>query len=140
MTKITTPDPRDPEIFTDAAAAVARLEELYNEATAFLCESFAEAMESGAPKVRYRAYYPEIRIRTASYAHVDSRLSFGHVSEPGVHATTVTRPDLFRSYLTQQIARTNLAPVHRVWRHRLRLGRVRAAAFATLACRAVCGA
>ncbi|WP_170363900.1 AMP nucleosidase [Ruegeria arenilitoris] len=104
MTKITTPDPRDPEIFTDAAAAVARLEELYNEATAFLCESFAEAMESGAPKVRYRAYYPEIRIRTASYAHVDSRLSFGHVSEPGVHATTVTRPDLFRSYLTQQIA------------------------------------
>ncbi|MGV6849193.1 MAG: AMP nucleosidase, partial [Marinibacterium sp.] len=104
MTKITTPDTRDPEIFTDAAAAVSRLEELYNEATGFLCDSFAKAMENGTPKVRYRAYYPEIRIRTTSYAHVDSRLSFGHVSEPGVHATTVTRPDLFRSYLTQQIA------------------------------------
>ena len=103
MTKTITPEPRDPEIFTDAAAAVARLEELYGEATAFLCDSFAKAMESGAPKARYRAYYPEIRIRTTSYAHVDSRLSFGHVSEPGVHATTVTRPDLFRSYLTQQI-------------------------------------
>ncbi|EEX08988.1 AMP nucleosidase [Ruegeria lacuscaerulensis ITI-1157] len=103
MTKTITPEPRDPEIFTDAAAAVARLEELYSEATAFLCDNFAKAMESGAPKARYRAYYPEIRIRTTSYAHVDSRLSFGHVSEPGVHATTVTRPDLFRSYLTQQI-------------------------------------
>ncbi|MFN6977349.1 MAG: AMP nucleosidase, partial [Gemmobacter sp.] len=29
--------------------------------------------------------------------------SFGHVSEPGVYATTITRPDLFRNYLRQQI-------------------------------------
>ena len=34
---------------------------------------------------------------------MDSRLSFGHVAEPGVYATTVTRPDLFASYLEQQI-------------------------------------
>jgi hypothetical protein len=30
-------------------------------------------------------------------------LSFGHVSGPGTYATTVTRPDLFRNYLIQQI-------------------------------------
>ena len=31
------------------------------------------------------------------------RLSYGFVSRPGVHETTVTRPDLFRAYLTEQI-------------------------------------
>ncbi|WP_171206530.1 AMP nucleosidase [Ruegeria sp. HKCCA0235A] len=104
MTTLLTPQAPAPEQFTDPAAAVARLEELYVQATDFLCDSFADAMENGAPAARFRAYYPEIRIKTSTYAQVDSRLSFGHVSEPGVHATTVTRPDLFRSYLTQQIA------------------------------------
>ena len=33
----------------------------------------------------------------------DSRLSFGHVAEPGTYATTITRPDLFANYLRQQI-------------------------------------
>ena len=31
------------------------------------------------------------------------RLSFGHVAEPGVYETTITRPDLFEGYLTEQI-------------------------------------
>ncbi|WP_170481249.1 AMP nucleosidase [Ruegeria arenilitoris] len=104
MTKIVTPDIPKSAQFTDPGAAVARLEELYQSATRFLCENFAKSMDEDAPNLRFRAYYPEIRIKTSSYAQVDSRLSFGHVSEPGVHATTVTRPDLFRSYLTQQIA------------------------------------
>jgi AMP nucleosidase len=60
-------------------------------------------MRNGAPDVRIRAFYPEVRLTTSSYAQVDTRLSFGHVSAPGTHATTITRPDLFRSYLTQQI-------------------------------------
>jgi AMP nucleosidase len=38
-----------------------------------------------------------------SFDKVDSRLAFGHVSSPGTYATTVTRPDLFRNYLIQQI-------------------------------------
>ncbi|WP_170570706.1 AMP nucleosidase [Ruegeria atlantica] len=104
MTIIRTPDVPAPEKFTDPAAAVTRLEQLYDQATKFLCDSFAEAIEGDAPAERFRAYYPEIRIKTSSYAQVDSRLSFGHVSEPGTHVITVTRPDLFRSYLTQQIA------------------------------------
>ncbi len=104
MTETRTPNTPAPEDFTDPAAAVARLEELYEQATGFLCDSFADAIANGSPSERFRAYYPEIRIRTSSYAQVDSRLSFGHVAEPGAHATTVTRPDLFRSYLTQQIA------------------------------------
>jgi AMP nucleosidase len=46
---------------------------------------------------------PEIRITTTTYGQVDTRLAFGHVAEPGTYMTTVTRPDLFRNYLTQQI-------------------------------------
>ena len=33
----------------------------------------------------------------------NSRLSYGFVAGPGVYETTVTRPDLFRAYLTEQI-------------------------------------
>ncbi|WP_146348040.1 AMP nucleosidase [Falsiphaeobacter marinintestinus] len=103
MTSLHTPTAPLPEAFTDARAAVARLEQLYEQATDFLCDNFGAAMTSGAPEGRYRAYYPEIRLKTTSFAQVDSRLSFGHVAQPGTHATTVTRPDLFRNYLTQQI-------------------------------------
>jgi AMP nucleosidase len=38
-----------------------------------------------------------------SHDKTDSRLSFGHVSSPGIYATTITRPDLFRQYLIQQL-------------------------------------
>lgn len=100
---VMTPDTPDPELFTDPKAAVAHLIRLYAEATGFLCARFAETMQSGHPGCRFRAFYPEIRIATTSYAKVDSRLSFGHVSRPGIHAATITRPDLFRHYLEQQI-------------------------------------
>jgi AMP nucleosidase len=103
MTKILTPDAPAAETYHDAAEAVARLEELYTQATAFLCQHFLKAMAEGAPTGRVRAFYPEILFRTSSYARVDTRLSFGHVSSPGSYRATITRPDLFRSYLTQQI-------------------------------------
>src|SRR3546814_5677968 len=44
----------------------------------------------------------QVAITTTSFAHIDSRLSFGHVPMPGHWAATITRPDLFRDYLTQQ--------------------------------------
>jgi AMP nucleosidase len=89
--------------FTDAAAAVARLEELYNEATQFLVDGFRRAMTEGRPGLRVRAFYPEIRLTVTSHIRTDSRLSFGHVSHPGTYSTTVTQPELFRNYLKQQI-------------------------------------
>jgi len=50
-----------------------------------------------------RANYPVVRITTSSHGQLDSRLAYGFVEEPGVHETSVTRPDLFRSYLAEQI-------------------------------------
>ena len=100
---IETPPLVEPESYTDAEAAVARLISLYREATEFLKARFSDALTGGRPERRYRAFYPELRFVTHSYAQVDTRLSFGHVSEPGTYATTITRPDLFKGYLTEQI-------------------------------------
>ena len=100
---IRTPPLREPQLFDDPAAAVAFVRELYDEATAFLRDRFGETLNGGSIRARYRAFYPEIRITTTSYGKIDSRLSFGYVAEPGEYSTTVTRPDLFEAYLTQQI-------------------------------------
>ncbi len=97
------PDQSESLSFTDATAAVAQLELLYAEATSFLIRHFSAAVTNGKPQTRIRAYYPEIRLSVTSHDKIDSRLSFGHVSRPGAYATTVTRPDLFRNYLIQQI-------------------------------------
>ncbi len=98
-----TPDVPAHEAFTDAKAAVARLIEIYEISTQFLCGHFAKAVSGEAPIQKYRAFYPEIRFVTTTYSTIDSRLSFGHVSEPGTYSTTVTRPDLFANYLELQI-------------------------------------
>ncbi len=113
-TTLLTPDPVPAEAFTDPAAAVARLRELHAAATGFLASGFVRTVAEGRARARYRAFYPEIRLTVSSFATPDSRLSFGHVAEPGTYATTVTRPDLFANYLEQQIGlllRTHGVPV-----------------------------
>ena len=98
-----TPAATETATFVEPAAAVARLEQLYAEATRFLGQAFSDAVTKGKPLSRVRAYYPEIRLTVTSHDKIDSRLSFGHVSHPGTYSTTITRPDLFRNYLIQQI-------------------------------------
>ena len=92
-----------PRSFSDPAQATAHLLVLYNEATRFLVDRFRAVIDTGQPAQRYRAFYPEIRLTTTTYDQPDNRLAFGYVPEPGTYATTVTRPDLFRAYLEQQI-------------------------------------
>ena len=82
---------------------VARLEEIYQRNTAFLRMQFERWVHGEPIAVRTSATYPFVRITTATHARVDSRLAYGFVSGPGVHETTVTRPDLFRGYFTEQI-------------------------------------
>ena len=102
-TEILTPEARPAAPFHDPAAAVDRLAALYAEATEFLSRHFVATVRGRRPPGRVRAFYPEIRLSTTSFAKTDSRLSFGHVAGPGSYSTTVTRPDLFRNYLEQQI-------------------------------------
>ncbi len=101
---VNSPDVPGHEMFRDPDAAVARLNDIYQVASKFLCDRFTDVLRTGQPSTRYRAFYPEIRLATTSFAPIDNRLSFGHVTEPGRYSTTVTRPDLFANYLRQQIA------------------------------------
>ena len=98
-----TPDAPAAEAFTDAEAAVSRLEALYTQATRFLCGHFSETLKGNRPPAQVRAYYPEVRITTTSHASADSRMSFGHLAVPGTYVASITRPDLFRHYLVQQL-------------------------------------
>lgn len=100
---ILSPAATAPELFTDPAEAVARLEQLYRQATEFLLDKFTETLTARRPIARFRAFYPELRITSTSHAKADSRLAYGYVSHPGTYAATITRPDLFRNYLTQQL-------------------------------------
>jgi len=97
------PEPLQAQRYTDAAEAVAALQALYNQSTQFLRAHFEAVMEGEPPAGRYRAFYPQISITTTTHAKVDTRLAFGHVSEPGKFAINVTRPDLFEGYLEEQI-------------------------------------
>lgn len=89
--------------FTDADDAVACLEALYDQSVGFLANAFGQLAQGQTVNSRFRAFYPELRLTTSRHDKIDSRLSFGHVTEPGTYATTITRPDLFRNYLRQQI-------------------------------------
>src|ERR1700752_1487886 len=100
---ILTPPLVTAEAFTDASAAVSRLEEIYERNTQFLRDRFQAYANGEAIATRVRANYPLVRITTSSHARLDSRLAYGFVAKPGVHQTSVTRPDLFRPYLTEQI-------------------------------------
>ncbi|MEO0916077.1 MAG: AMP nucleosidase, partial [Pseudomonadota bacterium] len=93
--ELLTPEEPDHEVFDTAEAAVRRLKDLYRGSSDFLCTQFSHVMANGKPNQRIRAFYPELRLATNTYAGVDSRLSFGHVVEPGRYSTTITRPDLF---------------------------------------------
>jgi AMP nucleosidase len=97
--------PSEPDgVHTDAVAAVADLARRYEAATSFLRDRFTEVMAGVHPEGRYRAFYPLVSFTTTSFAKVDSRLSFGHVTEPGVYETTITRPELFEGYLVDQLS------------------------------------
>ena len=100
---VETPDPVEREYFSDPAAAVDRLTALYDEATVWLSARFVDSLNGAPPVARYRAFYPELRLSTASHLTGDPRQSFGHVTLPGSYAATITRPALLRDYLTQQI-------------------------------------
>ncbi|AGT07347.1 AMP nucleosidase [Paracoccus aminophilus] len=100
---VVTPELTTREQFTDPVAAVDRLTELYDRSTDFLITHFLETLDGGRPKNRYRAFYPELRLTTARHSVTDSRLAFGHVAIPGSYSTSITRPDLFRDYLIEQI-------------------------------------
>lgn len=101
--KTTCPPAFTPQTYSDPARAVDRLIEIYQRNTSFLRDSFKRYLAGDLPANKHRACYPEIRFRNDTYARVTSRMSYGHVSQPGLYSTTITQPQLFRGYLRHQL-------------------------------------
>lgn len=101
--EITSPPAFPPQTFNDPVAAVDRLIAIYERNTTFLRDSFKRYLTGELPANKHRAYYPEVRFRNDTYARVTSRLSYGHVSQPGPYSTTITQPALFKGYLRHQL-------------------------------------
>ena len=100
---VVSPEPARREYFDDPKAAVDKLVQLYERATDVRLGGFESTLDGRRPTSRFRAFCPELRVTTASHFVTDSRLAFGHVALPGSYSTSITRPDLFRGYLTEQI-------------------------------------
>ncbi len=97
------PEPLARQSFSDAEAAVRALTAIYERNTAFLRDAFNDLAASGDSGQRFRAFYPELGVSVSSYDQVDTRLAYGHMPSPGQYTTTITRPDLFETYLIEQI-------------------------------------
>ena len=91
-----------PRMFDDPSAALAQVRAIYDDSIRFLRESLQRFVEGETPTERVRACYPYVRVQTETVARADSRLSYGFVAGPGAFETTLTRPDLFEGYYTEQ--------------------------------------
>jgi AMP nucleosidase len=87
--------------FTDADAALARIREIYDASTDILRRAFATW---GKGTDASAAVYPYLAIEVDGSALLtDTRMPYGVLLEPGFYGTTLSRPDLFASYLHEQI-------------------------------------
>lgn len=93
----------------DSSAIVDRLQEIYDGSLDRLREALLAFASDGTvpdPKSRARGdfAYPELRLR---YSAKDSppvlSRAFARLSQPGSYVTSVARPDLFRTYLVEQL-------------------------------------
>ncbi len=95
--------------FTDPRAAVEALTEAYEDAVDRLRTALHLFLATGrTPTLEERARgvfaYPELRLSwAAETGRPQLSRAYARLSTPGTYATTITRPDLFRDYLTEQL-------------------------------------
>ena len=96
-----------PARFTDAAAALARVREIYDNSIAHLRSAMQRFVAGESLPGHVRACYPFVRVQTDTVARLSAEesahLSYGFVAGPGRFETTVTRPDLYASYYLEQL-------------------------------------
>jgi len=87
--------------------AVDRLTALHAEAVAALRAALARFVADGTPPdavTRARFRYPELRLTWRPHGPAPfTRRAWAKLQAPGVYATTVTQPAIFRRYLLQQL-------------------------------------
>ena len=92
------------QAFTDARAAIDRITEIYQASIQRLRARIGQHAAGARLEDDPRTVYPYLGIEIGPRdICLDSRLSYGSVPRPGRYGTTVTRPDLFRAYLLEQL-------------------------------------
>ena len=93
-----------------AVAALDRLEELYTQSVANLRQAvrtFIDTGERADPVIRAQGAFAYPLLRVSWFgdrpANLEAR-AYARMSRQGVYSTTVTRPDLFRPYLQEQLS------------------------------------
>jgi AMP nucleosidase len=94
----------DFECFGNADAAYFHIRRLYKESTAAIRAGFGDLV-AGQLTGPVDAPYPYLAAEIArSDLHVDARLSYGVLIDPGLFGATLTQPILFERYYREQIA------------------------------------
>lgn len=81
------------------AQAVDRLIELYEAATTL----GIELLEHDSAEGYDRVVYPRLVVDVNEWRPIDRTIQFGYVDKPGRYAATLSRPDLMRVYLLEQL-------------------------------------
>ena len=97
-----------PMRFSDADAALAQVQRIYEASIAHLRECMQRFVAGEELDAHVRACYPLVRIQTETVSRLGNAEgagpSYGFVAGPGRFETTLTRPDLFHSYYRHQFA------------------------------------
>ena len=96
-----------PSRYSDAAAALAQAQTIYDQQIAHLRDAMQRYVAGETLPGHVRACYPFVRVHTSSVsrepvANELSQLSYGFVAGAGRYETTLTRPDLFANYYLEQ--------------------------------------
>ena len=94
-----------------AEEAVETIHHIYNESTLRIKKKLAHLISSSdeldpiEDNLEGEGYYPFVGIYIEELnKNLDTKLSFGAIQETGFYGTTITRPQLFNSYLKEQLS------------------------------------
>ena len=96
-----------PTLYTDPAAALQQVRDIYNQQIEHLREAMQHFVAGDAPPGHVRACYPFVRLHTETLSRATAeeeldRLAYGFVAGAGRFETTLTRPDLYGDYYLEQ--------------------------------------
>ncbi|MAZ76009.1 MAG: AMP nucleosidase [Micavibrio sp.] len=89
--------------YSCADKATLAISDIYDAQVGHLRNAFGDFTAGKNITEKVVGFYPYLRIEVQNKDRIDSRLSYGFVSKPGVYETTVTRPDIFGHYYKKQI-------------------------------------
>jgi len=88
--------------FKDAEKAFEFLKKIYDANIAYVRQQFSSYVKGSYSKDKIEACYPYIAIEIKQHCDVDTRLSYGFLTELGRFKTSLTRPDLYKKYYIKQ--------------------------------------